>query len=357
MSVGGDGDGRSRTTGLALIATSLILAQTLFMTFVYHRDSYLVRSELASLHLKSDTLGAALVPEQEGPKRAYSGMEFDNSSEIVFAVLGKGKKFSKWFDLFQGLKESFKVTLVYGSDDAPINSTQCTTETDCRTMFMPNTTWTEGRNKLAEAILCQERARGKRFKWWAFAEDDVELLKCQFSAWSCWHAFLYSLSNHMPSNSVVVSASSAIQRMGSWYGLTTFDSALNVFKRDFLPLLLPYATLPEGVAQEVSQFALFCTMTKCFKGGGVEIPARIPTRNDTTVPNHEHIVDVFNISYSPFLKKDEAAACSPTHLHLDEVGPFGSAEELAPFIPPVRAMPCSGLMQRFHQWERMIRMC
>ena len=299
---------------------------------------------------------ATWVPDTEQDEHYGIWNRSRNATGIALAVMGEAEKFSSWADLFQLLTESFEVTLFYGSFDQQINSTKCT---NCTTLFIPGTTWTEGRNKLAEAILCEERTRDREFELWGFADDDVYDMVCKVSAQSCWYKLFHFLTNDVPSNAVVVAPHFNDDLAGTWYVVTTFDAALNFFKRDYVPMLLPYVNMARKRSQWLSQYALFCVMHTCFRGGAIETSMRISNLEHRPYKrglNKNLAAKVIGRNYSPYLEYEEAACLALTQR--DELmGPFATLEELAPFIPPVDADRCSRMPSRFKAWENQIAIC
>lgn len=101
-------------------------------------------------------------------------------------------------------------------------------------------------------------------------------------------------------------------------------------------------------------------MLTCFRGGSVEPPWRISNslhREYIRGLSAPVIANVARENFLPYLPYKKATCGRPINQGLDRVGPFVSAMELAPFMPPVNASRCSKMLSRFQAWEKNITMC
>lgn len=116
------------------------------------------------------------------------------------------------------------VVLLFGSFDAPITNTTINWDekqdlqrvgfAGCQSMYIPNTTWTEGRNLLAKEMRLEEERLGRMYDFWVFADDDVEL--CihgteKNDGWQGLASFIDYLTDDIPPNATTVSANSCGQ--------------------------------------------------------------------------------------------------------------------------------------------------
>ena len=137
-------------------------------------------------------------------------------------------------------------------------------------IYIPNTTWTEGRNLMLKEAIDLEKEREKEYDFWLLADDDFTV-NCAVEAdiihgyGSCWQKlFNFVGSEHVKSDkvsSVFFSPTSKLELAATSYT----DAILAIFKRSSVPYLLPYATLEDGNSEWSSQAALFCLMETCYK--------------------------------------------------------------------------------------------
>ena len=118
------------------------------------------------------------------------------------------------------------VTLLFGSFDAPITNTTINWDekqdlqrvgfAGCQSMYIPNTTWTEGRNLLAKEMRLEEERLGRMYDFWVFADDDVGLYIHGTEKNDGWQglaiaSFIDYLTDDIPPNATTVSANSCGQ--------------------------------------------------------------------------------------------------------------------------------------------------
>lgn len=103
----------------------------------------------------------------------------------IFMVMGPKDRFPPFLEIAKEVSKNHPVSFLYASFDYEIEdeSAGCLEGgnqddfLDCKTIFIPNTTWTEGRNLLAEEAVRKERKHGMQYKYWIFADDDLNM-KC-----------------------------------------------------------------------------------------------------------------------------------------------------------------------------------
>lgn len=151
-----------------------------------------------------------------------------NETSIIIAVMGEAKYFQKWYttinkasnlsndSMLKRKTNRRAVTLLYGSFDAPINTSlyskrnELVNSIDCRSIYIPKTTWTEGRNLLAQEIRLDDERLNKKYDFWVFVDDDVRLsLYGQKTSddGQGFGSFIDYLADETPPNATTVSAS------------------------------------------------------------------------------------------------------------------------------------------------------
>ncbi len=159
----------------------------------------------------------------------------------------------------------------------------------------PGTSWTTGRNSLARAIYQAERARGAKFTWWVFADQDVANpggIECnnkgggatacaeRAGSWDALvralllpleHPFLY-VGNPLPPEAFrpyepPTPAHAACKTCVTVLPIDCGDAMLTPIHRDAVHLFLPYFTQLDAVSWWSSMAALY-HMTSCVSGAG-----------------------------------------------------------------------------------------
>lgn len=304
----------------------------------------------------------------------------ENKKEILFIVMGERKNFKVWFHRLNINTKNHpaRLTFIYGSYDESVNATednviceQSNESFDCQTLFIPGTTWTEGRNRLAEEALRKEKKRGRKYDYWGFADDDVQLichscikLDLCSESFKCWNNFFATIATEgaLPDNAstVVLEIGWAVDKNKWPKGFTavsTYDAFVTVIKRDTVPLLLPYATLGNGVSEWVSQAVLFCVMKICIPGSAVKFPfmyggnlehrpyvrgIKLSVVMDTILENYNPYVSFNECWRIPFIDQEQN-----THV-------FETAEECSANIPTSNLDYCAPVLDRFTAWEESI---
>lgn len=199
----------------------------------------------------------------------------EETTQIIFAVMGEAKYNQAWCErigkatvlpndvLPRSDTKHWTVTLLYGSFDEPIESKlpneihrrkslQKGDFEGCQSLYIPETTWTEGRNMLAKEIRLREDVTSKEFDFWVFADDDVSVHILgekgdEASDWQGWGSFFDYLVDDMPSEATTVT-------IGGWKrdgvrSATTVDALVAAFPRKFVPYFIPYVTLGSSESQ------------------------------------------------------------------------------------------------------------
>ncbi len=95
------------------------------------------------------------------------------TDRVALAIQGKKVDLQRWIGLYEQMRSKDSVTLHFVSYDSPH---KCPTGMVCH--FLPNSTWSMGRNELARRILQSEAASGLKYKYWAFHDADTWDLHC-----------------------------------------------------------------------------------------------------------------------------------------------------------------------------------
>ena len=203
----------------------------------------------------------------------------DHDTKIMMVVMGPKEKFPDWVKILSAIN-NITLSFIYGSFDEAISTDECDSHKlhadrnfDCSTLYIPNTTWTEGRNMLAGEVLKREKSdddedakKGEVYDWWVFADDDL-VPSCAEATYSmealfgkggegesCWQKvfnFIKNDQNNIPEKVTTLSmpwARVGLARKG-FIGTSQVDAFFAAFKRTYVPYLLPYATLEDGVSQ------------------------------------------------------------------------------------------------------------
>jgi hypothetical protein len=110
--------------------------------------------------------------------------------------------------------------------------------------------------------------------------------------------------------------------------VSTVDAFFNVFRRETVPILLPYVTMPKGASEWVSQAVHFAAMRHCFIRAAV-LPGingcNGQHRDYITGLNVEQIQCVWHDNYDSYMQLNPMPNFEQCQ---DRIGPFNSTEEL-----------------------------
>jgi hypothetical protein len=297
---------------------------------------------------------------------------------IAVAVMGEARVFSRWFHtLSEQVTHSKQLSFIYGAYDdkekSDENQQRCKEQVHfqtCHADFIPNTTWTQGRNILARHILTIEEQQDQEFDFWIFADDDLDLVvdssnKAKKSQGETWQDVLqqlddaYLLSANKISQFTVFRGKANTLSQGGWVGVSTYDANFAIFSRWAVPYLLPYTTPRPGDSEWISQAALFCITQTCFPSSVAVIPGmssynplhRKYERN-RFVP--EAIGDAIQDSIGSYLDLNKFCTHADSSQFQDPTGKFPNVAELENALPssPRSAGLCEPLAVRFRDWGR-----
>ena len=184
-------------------------------------------------------------------------------------------------------------------------------------LYGPGTSWTTGRNALARAIFHAELARGKSFKAWIFADQDVateDSLSCDGGvgvtsctgvgavAWdavvdaallpfSVAHLFTTGYFQKPPLKKVGMTTSSLV-----WLPYDCGDGMLVIFDRQAVPILFPYIVALDDQSWWSSQGIMHVIVRGCLGGFGGWLPGFAemnPTHRD--YPKSRSVLNEINV--------------------------------------------------------------
>lgn len=331
-----------------------------------------------SLFMGSSILSRSLAEDEDSVTRALPAITRKALNEvpadIFFMVMGESKTFRSWLRRFEQV-DSPSLTFLYGSNDEEIHADECDNDygLNCGTIFMPGTTWSEGRNLMAAEALRREKVRGKEYDYWVFIDDDLDVTCAEqetegveevLGDGSCWQKVInFISSDQVPENASSLTIPVSTTGKHGFSAVSTSGSVFGAFKRERVPYLLPYATLDEGVSQWLSQAAMFCIMRTCMKDSSVVIPfvggengvhhgydrdlIEADTIKSTIVSNfHDDSADFHpcqDVSLGQYLQQLQHST-----------GLTVSGEALATRIPVPKLSYCEPLKARFIAFENQI---
>lgn len=287
--------------------------------------------------------------------------------DIVVMVMGEAAVFRTWLHRLQSIKG--QLTFIYASFDEEILLTKHEWELDFNydTLFVPNTTWTEGRTMLGEEALRKEKARTKEFDYWLFADDDADFT-CLENEESrsffgdeenCWQrVFDFIARDDIPAKASAIVAVFDPQDAGKEYmsAMSTYDAIFNAFKREYVQYLQPYPKLPKGSSEWTSQAALFCLLKTCMPGSAVILPFMTGInsghREYNRGLNETEVQIVIRNNYD----EDEMNfhPC-PEPFSLDQrqdfIGGFQNLPALNDNMTTSDITQCDAMKKRFQQWQ------
>lgn len=182
----------------------------------------------------------------------------------LLIIMGKGEHIRKWMEAILSDSALTYVDILGGVFDSPVESLECPLDSKRVTCIsVSGTTWASGRNLLAQKAFRLEYDLGIQYTFWTFADADVSL-SCITPA-SCFGQYNTFLSQ-LPKEIMVAATLEVVRfdpKMDSiMVGLQGFDAAWNSFRREVIPLLLPYRTEQDENTWWSSQ-AIFWNRVQC----------------------------------------------------------------------------------------------
>ena len=308
-----------------------------------------------------------------------SGETGHGTPRIAIAVMGQASTFSRWHQILseqQAMQSKEQLSFIYGAYDKPVSDEgmqRCAEQVrfhSCHAEYIPNTTWTQGRNMLARHILKIEEQKNWEFDFWIFADDDLMLVlddatSKKKSEGELWQNVLDQLNQAflLPTRSIsqftAYRAKSNTLSQGGWVGVSTYDANLAVFSRWAVPYLLPYTTPLPGDSEWISQAALFCVTQTCFPKSVAVFPDIVSYNSlHREYPKErftpEAIRAAVQENVGPYLDLNQFCTHTDKRQFQGPTSKFPSVAELEKVLlsSPKRSGLCEPLAVRFHDWER-----
>ena len=229
------------------------------------------------------------------------------SSHLGVAVGSQGSaaQIQVWLDLFPPWPvHGFPLNIFMLTFDKPLHDRRCEAR-HVVCIYAPNSTWTEGRNMIAAAVLRHEQSSGKAHKYWVLADGDIGGLRCKRSDdfWSSEVQRRNSTAHFSEGQYCMALIMSYLLRDEvQWaqiyvkeprQGHTPFqfayrdcmDADFVALHRAAVPVLLPYAEMLEEFSWHESQAILFRVAMACVPHGGA---AAFILPQGTNDPNTAH---------------------------------------------------------------------
>jgi hypothetical protein len=247
----------------------------------------------ATIGVLPDKRGRSSKNNENGEEDEYE----DWMPDLVIMVQGPLQNFHEWCDRVMHQSDESAI-LVYGAYDKKPPSSYATAE--CRTMYIPNTTWTEGRNELSKGAYCLEEERQKKFKHWIFSDDDIIFECAAFNRESrksnkkhrpidCWKMFFQYIIHDFPQLHSPIMVGEWIAPLRPLMTVDFYDAALNVFDRERIHLMLPYITKePKGTSWWLSALVQIQVGRACFPSSAFAFPIAISNPVHSEYPRGLH---------------------------------------------------------------------
>ncbi|CAJ1954919.1 unnamed protein product [Cylindrotheca closterium] len=300
-------------------------------------------------------------------------------SHLVVLVQGPARMLGHWKQRLRDAGVEKSVLLVYASFDKPAKDPECDVlengqwSSFCRTLFIPDTTWTEGRNELVKYAHCEEQIREQEFRYWIFSDDDVEL-ECHIpddmatttnnlNGTVCWTLYFDFLDTQMLSSQAVFYALRDAERFSeeNQKGIiitAEVDAIINAFDRRYIKMLMPYVFMKKDDSWWMSQMMQFSLVHRCFGAAGI-VPLFFNFVNDLhrDYPRGlelEKASLLLHQNYEQYMGVDFFRGKFGIYQYEHKEGPFldvaTAAVQVRKQLENSQAS-CGNLTQRFHDWE------
>ena len=207
-------------------------------------------------------------------------------AEIALATQGSGVEMLAWIDLLATLDRSERIALFVLPFDGPLASAKCSGGSGpVHCLHLPEgSTWTTGRNALAQAIFHAELAQGAPFRFWAFSDADQILMACTVACVElgalavskcCMDRLLARLFEPLDFAALGVHYTDTYPEPAYaadlFHRLDCPDAQFYAMHRDAAPVLLPYFSDLDHLSWWCSQAILYRIAGSCLRGGGVTV--------------------------------------------------------------------------------------
>jgi len=272
---------------------------------------------------------------------------------LILMIMGEERKFKQWESLILQSKYKKNIDFVYASYDKRIVcSINCA-------MFIPNTTWTEGRNLLAAHALQKEKTRGQPYEWWGFSDDDCIFLcnpKTEYQV-LCFDKLVEKmmLPDGVPNRAVGIGLVAKWPHPNDYRSVSSVDAIFNVYRRSFIPFVMPYVDLAAKESQWHSQLMMFHIISGCAKSS-IYIPEDVfyinPDHREYDRGLNGQIMDKTIRRNFPGISQFLIDA-NPGHNanHKKDMIASVTKQALSAAIPCRREIKCLNLTRRFQAWR------
>ena len=237
------------------------------------------------------------VSELSGP----SGIQ----PRIAVGIQGPADYLHRWRDVFSLMSTRSEVDFFCLIYDGTVNETmvdawrQEPNSPLKEIITNSTTTWTTGRNVLAQAMYTEEVKRFKQYEAWVFADADSWLMKCArcptggLGAACCWDYMFRDvlLSNYSFATVATLAIGEEPRTLGHLSNDTvvdiTFifrdcaDAQVQAFHRDAVPILLPYHPDLDSSSWWSSQAMLFKYTSGCLPDANVVLARHLQSQSET----------------------------------------------------------------------------
>ena len=190
-----------------------------------------------------------------------------NEANIAIAVQGKAVNLADWIKMVSLMKTKELLTLFVLSFDFPIDKHLCRNRTQITCLFQSKTTWRSGRNMMIRSISNYKKRFSHHFKYWMFADDDVNRIESCFDIFSgnsntnktrdiemaavCFDFIIHKLSSPNVQYAVVGYKNFNLQNLVKdalgFMHADCCDGALLAIHHLAVPILLPYVELLDNI--------------------------------------------------------------------------------------------------------------
>lgn len=217
--------------------------------------------------------------------------------------MGKAEHLEHWVNLLYALPDDVRdgVSFFYSAFKGDLNASTIALAGPvlASALEQRGTSWTQGRNLLAQAMYAEEVRRGVRFDYWVFSDGDAlitfDCYTCasttapDLSGPACCAAYL--LRDVLLSYSFAT-VSTKLHQFEWEFGLSVDhgnydgfffrdcgDAMVQAFHRDAVPVTLPYLTQLDAMSWWASQAMLFFFTHGCLEGGNVFLARHLHERD------------------------------------------------------------------------------
>lgn len=189
-----------------------------------------------------DMKRALLSSKKDAGLEALADEQYHTQFRHLIILMGKQEQAAAWISRILSTPDLQYTDIVFGFFDVPTHSNGCpvdTTRVTC--VSVKGTTWATGRNLLARTAFSRERDLGIRYAFWTLGDADVQL-SC-IEAGDClrqYNSFLSALPGQFMAVGLIQDGLVQANANIVYTQIPAFDAAWNTFRREAIPILLPY---------------------------------------------------------------------------------------------------------------------